>query len=165
MRHLATLGMLLIASTAGAQPGATDEPPRTPTSPAPEARTERGYVAGGVLLGADHFIHGALTLDAGVRLGEAPVWLHLAGAKGSSMDFEGGGDFLRGLAGVETRSCIVFGACFVVGFERDGGAAGAQLVECHGDRVDRWHRLHARPRLPPPTAIAISIHRALALTP
>ena len=131
MRHLATLGMLLVASTASAQPGVTDEPAPPPATPTPEVRTDRGYVAGGVLLGADHFIHGALTLEAGVRLGDAPVWLHVAGAKGSSMDFEGGGDFLRGLAGIETRSCIVLGACFVLGVD-----AGTQRATWSGDDFD-----------------------------
>ena len=47
------------------------------------------------------------------------------------MDFEGGSDFLRGLAGVETRSCIVFGACFVVGFD-----AGTQRATWSGDDFD-----------------------------
>ena len=138
MHHLATLGMILIASTAGAQPGATDDPPLAPRDPIREARVDRGYIAGGFLLGADHFIHGALTLEAGVRLGAAPLWLHLAGAAGSSMDFEGGGEFVRGLAGIETRTCFVAGACFVL--DVDAGTQRATWSSGDAFDVEEHHR-------------------------
>ncbi len=138
MRHLATLGMLLIASSAGAQPGAIDDPPPAPAAPVREARVDRGYIASGFLLGADHFIHGALTLEAGLRLGTAPLWLHVAGAVGSSMDFEGGGEFRRGLAGLETRSCFVPGACLVLDF--DAGTQRATWSSGDALEVEEHHR-------------------------
>jgi hypothetical protein len=48
------------------------------------------------------------------------------------MDFEGGGDFLRGLVGVETRSCFVPGACVVLGLD-----AGTQRATwSSGDESD-----------------------------
>jgi hypothetical protein len=89
-----------------------DEPQPLPPPPLPPAPQEHGFIGGGFLLGATgSFINAALAVEGGLKLASAPLWIHGFLAKGSSFDFEGGGDLTRGLIGLETRGCSSHGVC------------------------------------------------------
>src|SRR5687768_11582299 len=87
-----------------------EEPPR-PIAPTPEPQLGSAFIAGGVLIGVDHFLNMAWLLDGGVRVPSLPIWLHAGLAYGNSVDFAGGGSFRRGTIGFEFRSCSVAGNC------------------------------------------------------
>jgi len=110
------LGLVVIPFTAGvasAQPD-REEPPRPP-EPTVVENHERGFLAGGVDVGVmSSFFHGALVAEGGLKLGDAPLWLHATGRYGGAMDFEGKGGFRRLAGGIEARSCRRHGACLFV---------------------------------------------------
>ena len=85
------------------------------------ADPDRAYVAGGVLLGADHFVNSAFLLDAGVKIPNVPLAVRVSGATGESLDADGGGDFWRVTAGLEARAYRASG-----GFGFVGADAGYQ---------------------------------------
>src|SRR5689334_5173083 len=99
MRRLAVIVVVALAGEAAAQPGATpivqdrEEPPGPlPPPPMPAAHEEVGFVGGGLILGADQFLDAALVVEGGLKLASLPLWVRGLVAKGTSFDFEGGGD-------------------------------------------------------------------------
>jgi hypothetical protein len=103
MKRLTCLTLVLLARSAGAQPGLEDPPP-PPARPTPPEFVDRVYVTGGLLLTVDHFLNAAWLLDGGVRLSDLPIAIHANAATGGSLDADNGGDFWRVMAGVELRS-------------------------------------------------------------
>jgi len=73
--------------------------------PASEVQEERGFVGGGMGLGADTFLNGSFVLEGARKIPHQPLWLRGSAAVGGSLDAEGSGNYLRGLVGLETRSC------------------------------------------------------------
>jgi hypothetical protein len=93
--------------------------------PPPPADTERGFVSGGILVGGDHFPMIAWSIEAGWKLPDVPLWVHVQGATGAAGDPRDGvnvvaweehpGDLKRGVVGIENRSCSSPGLCIFVG--------------------------------------------------
>ncbi|MEO7095395.1 MAG: hypothetical protein ABI175_19215 [Polyangiales bacterium] len=137
MTRLALLGILVLAGPAAAQPGTQDDPPPPPSPPSALEEIDRGFVAGGVLVGGDNFLHGAFTAEGGIRIARAPVWLHVAAMKGNAFDFAGGGDYERFTGGVEERGCSSPGACLVLGF--DVGIQRSTWMSVDEDPVEHHH--------------------------
>lgn len=113
------LALLLLASRSAR---ADDyRPYAVSPGPAPEPApfVERGYLGGGAGLTVDHFGNLFVDLEGGVRIARGlPVWLRGSAAIGKSADVEGGGDYRRFVAGVETRGCRPGpGACAYVGLD------------------------------------------------
>src|SRR5205085_10563339 len=96
MIRTAAVVVLAITGSAAAQPAGVEDPPaRAP---------ERGFIAGGFLLGGDHFLNAAPVADGGIKVPSAPGWIHGLAASGSSFDFEGGGGMWRAAVGFEART-------------------------------------------------------------
>ena len=113
--------ILATASVARAQPD-SEEPPR-PHVAAPEVQEERGFVGGGMGLGADIFLNGSFVLEGARKIPHQPLWVRGSAAAGGSLDVEGSGHYLRGLVGLETRACRSSGG--VCGFvDLDAGFQG-----------------------------------------
>ncbi len=138
MDYLVICAALVTSTVASAQPGTSEEPPRAPEPAAPGPRVDRAFVAGGVLVGADVFMHAALSAEGGMKLGPLPVWVQGAIASGSAFDFEGGGALQRALLGMEVRTCGSEAVCVVGGL-----AAGFQTsVWSSGDESDPEEHHH-----------------------
>lgn len=121
------------SSVAFAQPG-TEEVPAisAPTIKPPDS--ERGFVGGGVMLGGDHFFNAAWVVEGAIRIPNTPLWARGQGATGGTGDFEGTGDFKRGMVGIEGRSCATQGLCGYLGLD-----VGYQTQTWNGDEMTEHH--------------------------
>ena len=118
---VAFIVILATASVARAQPD-SEEPPRPPAV-TPAVQEERGFVGGGMGLGADIFLNGSFVLEGARKIPHQPLWVRGSAAAGGSLDVEGTGHYLRGLVGIETRACRSTGG--VCGFiDLDAGYQG-----------------------------------------
>ncbi|HEU4726859.1 MAG TPA: hypothetical protein VFT22_03190 [Kofleriaceae bacterium] len=126
------MAFLLVTSVARAD----DEPPPPPAPVAPIEPAPRGFAAGGLSLGGDHFINGAMFLEGGVALPGAVAWVHAVASLGGSLDFEGAGGYQRALGGVELRGCRHLGTCAFLDLD-----LGYQHQTWNGDGPDD-HETH-----------------------
>jgi hypothetical protein len=116
MIRLVPFVLVGLVAEAAAQPGAAPyasdlDTPALPAPAMPPPPPDTGFIGGGFLLGADHFINAALVVEGGLHLGGTPLWVRGLLAKGDSFDFEGGGGLTRGMIGVELRGCSGVGLC------------------------------------------------------
>jgi len=113
---LACIGVTLLGSSAAFAEPDTEEPPVVQPRPA-AVESERAFFGGGLMVGGDHFMNGALIVEGAVKLPGVSLWVHGQGALGGSFDFEGGGAFRRVFAGLETRACTSPGLCGYLGLD------------------------------------------------
>ena len=117
MKTFIVVASLLATSLAHAE--APAEAPSTSAS-ADVAPTETSkYLSGGALLGADHAIVAAVSVDGGYQL-SGSLWLHGMIAKGTAggidePNYKGGYD--TGRLGLEERGCVVDAVCAFAGLD------------------------------------------------
>jgi|GEM_PF-6267471 len=105
---------LLATSVVHAEPSAISL--ESSASPAP---TPTSSVSGGVMLGADHAIVAALSLDGELQL-RGSLWLHGMIAKGTAAGVDEpnhGGNYAAGRIGVAERGCLIDALCAVAGVD------------------------------------------------
>ena len=107
-------------------------------APTPKPFRDRGYFGGGAGLTVDHFFNAYVDIEGALRIGQLPLWLRGDAGFGKSADVEGGGDYKRLRAGLETRSCSDARSVFCLYLGLD---AGVQTQEwSKQDEMTEHHR-------------------------
>jgi hypothetical protein len=101
--------LLLVSASAFAQPGAAPAPQSTLVGPPAEERSDRFFLAIGVLVGGgDHWIYGAYHAELGATILREPLRVRARAfgtLYGGTVESDWGGDFARYGAGLEARWC------------------------------------------------------------